>query len=179
MSTSITALSDAPEFYQRDAIYMDAVLRPNRSLSVHGFRIVMLSLAAMSFFSGLAFLAIGAWPVIGFFGLDVILVYLAFKVNFRAGARECETVKVSAAQVAISKTCYRGKVGWWRVSPSFARVIVDELNEYETQVTLSAGGASLPLATCLSPPERVAFAAALKAALEQARDERYPTEVTV
>jgi uncharacterized membrane protein len=46
-------------------------------------------------------------------------------------------------------------------------------------VTLSAGGASLPLATCLSPHERVAFAAALKAALEQARGERYPTEATV
>lgn len=179
MSLSITALSVAPEFDQRDAIYMDAVLRPNRSLSNHGFRIVMLSLAAMSFFSGLAFLSIGAWPVIGFFGLDVILVYLAFKVNFKAGARECETVKVSAAQVAISKTCHRGKIGWWRVSPSFARVIVDEVNEYETQVTLSAGGASLPLATCLSSHERIEFAAALKEALKQARSERYPTEVTV
>jgi uncharacterized membrane protein len=179
MSLSITALSDAPKFDQGDAIYMDAVLRPNRSLSNHGFKIVMLSLAAMSFLAGLGFLSIGAWPVIGFFGLDIVLVYLAFKVNFRAGARECETVKVSAAQVAISKTCYRGKIGWWRVSPSFARVIVDEINDYETRVTLSAGGASLALATCLSPPERVAFAAALKAALEQARDERYPTQVTV
>ena len=179
MSLSITALSDAPEFARCDKIYMDAVLRPNRSLSNHGFKIVMLSLAAMSFLAGLGFLAIGAWPVIGFFGLDIVLVYLAFKVNFRAGARECETVKVSAAQVAISNTCYRGKIGWWRVSPSFARVIVDEINDYETRVTLSAGGASLPLATCLSPSERVAFAAALKAALEQARDERYPTQVTV
>lgn len=179
MSMTIIALDCAPEFDQRDAIYMDAVLKPNRSLSTNGFRVVMLSLAAMSFAAGLVFWSIGAWPVIGFFGLDIVLLYLAFKVNFKAGRRECETIKVSAAQIAISKTCQRGKVGWWRVSPSFARVIIDEVNEYETHVTLAAGGAQLPLATCLSPPERLAFAEALKSALDQARGERYPSEICV
>jgi uncharacterized membrane protein len=174
MTTRITALDHQPEPAD-GKVYMDAELRPNRSLSAQGFRIVMLSMAAMSFVAGLGFLSIGAWPVFGFFGLDVVLVYLAFKLNFRAGARERETIRVTAKEVAISRTCYRGQVGWWHVSPMFARVQVEELNEYEAAVRLTAGGTSVPLATCLSSPERLAFADALKAALDCARNERYPS----
>jgi uncharacterized membrane protein len=124
MTTRITALKTAPR-YDDAPVYMDAELRPNRSLSVHGFRIVMLSMAAMSFVAGLGFLSIGAWPVFGFFGLDVVLVYLAFKLNFKAGERERETIRVTAKDVAISRTCYRGHIGWWHVSPAFARVHVE------------------------------------------------------
>lgn len=173
MTTRITALSHQPD--QDDApVYMDAELRPNRSLSNYGFRSVMLSMAAMSFVAGIGFLSIGAWPVFGFFGLDVILVFLAFKLNFKAGERERETIRVTAKEIAISRTCYRGRIGWWHVSPAFARVQVERLNEYEAAVSLTAGGTSVPLATCLSSPERLAFAEALKSALERARNERYP-----
>jgi uncharacterized membrane protein len=178
MTTRITVLAAEPT-PAAGVVYMDAELRPNRSLSTHGFKIVMLSMAAMSFFAGIGFLSLGAWPVVGFFGLDVLLVYLAFKVNFKSGERERETVRVTAREIAISRTCYRGQTGWWRVSPSFARVEIEQLNEYEAAVRLRAGGTSVPLATCLSPPERLIFADALKAAIENARGERYPTLSTV
>jgi uncharacterized membrane protein len=163
MSATIIALGTKPAPFEGE-VYMDAHLRPNRSLSAHGFKIVMLSMAAMSFVAGVVFLAIGAWPVVGFFGLDVVLVYLAFKVNFKAGARECETIHVTAREVSISRTCYRGHTGWWQVSPAF-----------EASVTLVAGGTSVPIATCLSPQERLVFAKAFQAALDRARGERYPS----
>jgi uncharacterized membrane protein len=172
MTAKIIALQKQPD-PANGVVYMDATLAPNRSLSAYGFRIVMLSMAAMSFVAGLGFWAIGAWPVIGFFGLDVLLIYLAFKVNFVAGARERETVRITANEVAISRTCYRGHTGWWSVSPAFAQVHVEELNEYEANVRISAGGTSVPLATCLSPRERLEFALALKEALRLARSERY------
>jgi uncharacterized membrane protein len=178
MTNKIVALPQKPAPAQ-GVVYMDAELAPNRSLTVNGFKIVMLSMAAMSFLAGLGFLSIGAWPVVGFFGLDVALIYLAFKVNFKSGERERETIRVTASEVAISRTCYRGHVGWWHVSPAFARVHIEQLNDYEATVRLTAGGTSVPLATCLSPPERLLFADALKAALEQARGERYPTAQTV
>lgn len=178
MTTRITALATKPRPVD-GIVYMDAELRPNRSLSANGFKIVMLSMAGMSFFTGLGFLSIGAWPVVGFFGLDVLLIYLAFKINFKSGERERETIHVTAGEIAISRTCYRGQTGWWHVSPTFARVEVEQLNDYEATVRLTAGGTSVPLATCLSPPERLAFADALKAALENARNERYPTPSAV
>jgi uncharacterized membrane protein len=177
MTATIIALPTKPA-PASGIVYMDAELRPNRSLSAHGFRIVMLSMAAMSFFAGIGFLSIGAWPVVGFFGLDVLLIYLAFKVNFKAGERERETLRITAGEVLISRTCYRGFTGWWQVSPAFARVNIEQLNEYEVSVHLTAGGSSVPIATCLSPSERLAFAQALKQALQQARGERYPIETS-
>jgi uncharacterized membrane protein len=174
MSNRIIAL-EHPPILAAGPVYMDAELRPNRSLSGNGFKIVMLSMAAMSFLAGLGFVSIGAWPVIGFFGLDILLIYLAFKLNFKSGAKERETIRVTASEIAISRTCYRGRVGWWRVSPSFARVQVDQPSDYEATIHLTAGGTCVPLATCLSPPERIAFADALKSALDRARAERYQT----
>ena len=51
----------------------------------------MLALGLISLAVGIGFVAIGAWPVFGFFGLDVALVYLAFRLNYR-GARRSGTL---------------------------------------------------------------------------------------
>ena len=63
------------------------VLRPNISLSRQGFTILMVLFAAICLVAGGFFLAIGAWPVFGFFGLDILLLYWAFRVNYRRGRR--------------------------------------------------------------------------------------------
>ena len=67
------------------------VLHPHRSLSPRGFLILMSAIGLVSFVMGMVFLLIGAWPVMGFFGLDVALIYFAFKLNYRSG-RLYETV---------------------------------------------------------------------------------------
>ncbi len=63
-----------------------AIVTPHRSLGTLGFVVVMVAVGLVSFAAGLAFLLMGAWPVFGFFGLDVLLVYLAFRANYRAAA---------------------------------------------------------------------------------------------
>ena len=82
--------------------YMDAALAPNRSLPNIGFVALMGTLVAASFFAGIAFVSMGAWPVIGFFGLDVLLVYLAFRANYR-GARLYETVRLTEDAVEVRR----------------------------------------------------------------------------
>ncbi len=59
-----------------------AHLSPHRSLGPKGFTILLVVMCAVSFAAGMAFLMIGAWPVFGFFGLDVLLLYWAFKINY-------------------------------------------------------------------------------------------------
>ena len=61
-----------------------ALLTPHRSLSPTGFLLFMVVLGGISFTTGIMFLLAGAWPVFGFFGLDVIAVYIAFRANYRA-----------------------------------------------------------------------------------------------
>lgn len=155
-------------------IYMDAELRPNRSLSMTGFQIVMIVMAVASFAVGCLFLSIGAWPVIGFFGLDVLLLWLAFRASYRAGARERERVRVTAARVDVARADAKGRTRWWTASPYFARVEVVEAEDAHPEVSLRAGPDRLPLAICLSPHERLGFARALDAALTSARAERHP-----
>ena len=66
-----------------EQVLFEARLSPHRSLSFTGFTILMLVLAGISLAIGITFLMMGAWPVFGFFGLDVALVWLAFRANYR------------------------------------------------------------------------------------------------
>ena len=60
-------------------------LYPYRSLNKLGFFLLMFVLALFSFIAGIIFMLKGAWPVFGFFGLDVFLVYVFFKLSFKSG----------------------------------------------------------------------------------------------
>src|SRR5512143_1999634 len=93
-----------------------AVLRPHRSLGRIGFMILIVVFGLVSFIAGVAFLLIGAWPVFGFFGLDVLLLYWAFKLNYRYAA-EYEQVTVTPTQLKVRKVSYRGRVREWVLNP--------------------------------------------------------------
>src|SRR5690606_40871520 len=53
-------------------LYFNAVLHPHRSLGPRGFLILMLAVGLVSFSAGVAFAVKGAWPIVGFFGLDAL-----------------------------------------------------------------------------------------------------------
>jgi uncharacterized membrane protein len=150
-------------------VMMDAVLQPNRSLSARVFLILIGVFCALNLALAGAFLAMGAWPVIGFLGLDVVLLYVAFRINYRDG-RASERVQVRPDRLHVTHTDFRGARQDWQVHPAWARVeMTPEV------VVVHAGGSRLPLARCLSPPERADFSVALKAAIERARAYRPST----
>ena len=66
----------------------EITLYPYRSMNKLGFFILMFTLALISFVAGIMFILIGAWPVFCFFGLDVLLIYIFFKLNFRSGKKK-------------------------------------------------------------------------------------------
>src|SRR5262245_1874511 len=85
-----------PQESKGEPAIFSAVITPHRSLGRRGFLILMLVLGGVSFTTGMVFLIAGAWPIFGFCGLDVLLVYWAFRVNFRrAAAYEQVTVTPS------------------------------------------------------------------------------------
>jgi hypothetical protein len=67
-----------------DPKIFSAIITPHRSLGPRGFLIFMLCLGGLSFIAGVIFVSLGAWPVFGFFGLDVLLVYFAFRAKYRS-----------------------------------------------------------------------------------------------
>jgi uncharacterized membrane protein len=150
-----------------------AVLTPNRSLSPKGFLIFMLILGSLSFTIGLYFLSAGAWPIFGFMGLDVLLVYWAFRVNFRS-ARAYEVVTVTPSELTVRKVSYHGSVRQWRLNPVWVQLDRDEHKEFGIErLFLVSHGRRLPIAGFLGAQEKASFALALSGALAQAK--RGPT----
>lgn len=174
MSPTLTRIETAPDL--SGPIFMDAMLRPNRSLTP-GALAVLLTLTAGGIGISMAiFLALGAWPVVGFLGLDAGLIWLAFHLHNRAAKEEWEQVRVTSQAVHVAARSRRRGEEHWVVSPVFARVDVHDPSAHTTRVELAAGRIRLLLGEFLSPPEREAFGAALRTAMAQARKAR-PEEI--
>jgi uncharacterized membrane protein len=150
-----------------------AIITPHRSLGGLGFFILMGVVSVVSFAAGMVFLIMGAWPVFGFFGLDVLLIYWAFRINYRR-ALAYEEVMVTPTELRIRKVSHRGKVAEWTLNPLWVRLDRDTHAEFGIErLFLVSRGRKLPIAGFLSPPEKESFAAALGAALGEAK--RGPT----
>lgn len=151
-----------------DTAFFDAKLSPYRSLPPKGFFWVMAVLSGAGFCGGLAFVLAGAWPVTGFFGLDVALVYLAFRLSYRS-ARQTETVRLTQAALDVERISIRGERRRWRFEPFWLRIVFEETEEGHNRLVLASHGRSLALGTFLSTPERRRLALDLKAALDNWR----------
>ena len=154
---------DGPE----SPVLFDAVLAPNRSLGRTGFIAVMAGVIVVSVGLGTYFLLQGAWPVFGFFGLDIALLYLAFRLSYRSG-RLRETIRVTADEVLVRRIAPNGRTTEWRFNPYWLRVALDEPVEHESQITLTSHGRSLIVGPFLAPEERASLVKALRAALGEA-----------
>jgi uncharacterized membrane protein len=142
---------------------------PHRSLGRTGFAVLMGVLLVGWLATGIIFLRSGAWPVFGFFGLDVLLVYVAFRVNYRA-ARAREEVSVSRTSLDIRKTAPSGKTVAHRFNPFWARFSVSRHEEIGiTGMILEARGQTVPIGGFLNPVDRESFAAAFSRALATAK----------
>lgn len=148
-----------------------AVLTQHRSLSPAGFTILMCIVAGISFLFGMKFLLSGAWPVLGFFGLDVLLIYGAFKLNYRSG-RRFELVDVTRDQVTVTRVHPCGRREIFDFNPFWARVLLREWPDGRTELKLAAQGRELLFGQFLTDDERRDFASALKGALIEARGSR-------
>jgi uncharacterized membrane protein len=150
-------------------IFLDAVLRPHRSLPPRGFLILMAVLGGVSFTAGMVFVLRGAWPVMGFLGLDVALVYLAFRLNYRS-ARRSEHVRLAGDALTIERVGVRGDRRLWTFQPYWARIVFEEKDEDENRLLVTSHGRSLALATFLGAGERRSFAGTLKDAKNRWRE---------
>jgi uncharacterized membrane protein len=154
-----------------------AVLTPHRSLGRTGFIVLMGLIGGISFVAGLVFFMAGAWPVMGFFGLDVLLIYVAFKVSYRSAAAY-EQVTMTPSTLTVRKVSHRGRVAEWTLNPVWVRLQREANEEFGVErLFLVSHGRRLPVATFLGPAEKASFANALSAALGEAR--RGPTRTVL
>jgi uncharacterized membrane protein len=150
-----------------------ALLTPHRSLNRTGFLVLMAFLSVISFTAGVAFLLMGAWPVFGFFGLDVLAIYWAFRINFRR-ARACEEILVTPSELRVRRVNHRGHVAEWVLNPLWVQIDQKAHEEFGIEkLYLVSRGRRLAIASFLVPDEKASFVKALSTALQAAR--RGPT----
>lgn len=153
-------------------IYFDEALRPNASLSRRAFYIVMALVGIFSFAGGLLYLTMGAWPVFGFFGLDMLAIWFAFKVSFRA--------QQQVTYVRVDADCLRlwhqqsGKEDKTADLPTaFVRVELETPTTPHTHLHIAYGNRVFVIGRFLTPADRTKLASRLRTALRQARSQPY------
>lgn len=157
----------APPLETGEGLFFDAEVRPNRSLPNPGFFALMAAISLISFTAGIAFILMGAWPVIGFFGLDVLLVWLAFRFSYRDG-RRVETIQVTPREIRVARRSPFGHLTAFRVPAAFTRVEIVGRGEPDVQARLAHAGKHLIIGSMLAPKEREALAEALHSAVQRA-----------
>jgi uncharacterized membrane protein len=150
-----------PPFFER-------VLMPHRSLPPRGFHALMAVLFCISVAVGIGFVSAGAWPVCGFFGLDVALIWLAFRLSYRS-ARRSETLRLREDTFTVERVDIYGERRTWRFQPFWLRVILEERPDESNRLLLASHGRSLVIADFLGPPMRRELAATLRDALARWR----------
>lgn len=145
-----------------------AVLTPHRSLSNAGFLALMIVMCVSCFGTGVVFLMAGAWPVFGFLALDVLLIYVAFRLNYRA-ARAYETIELTPEALTVTRVDPAGRSRRFEFNPFWVRVLLREWPDGRNDLRLASQGRELSFARFLTDDERRDFADALKGALVTAR----------
>lgn len=159
--------------HDADTPVFSARLTPHRSLSRGGFLALMGFITVVSFAAGMMFLLMGAWPVLGFFCLDVLIIYWAFRLNFRRAAAT-EDIVVTPYEIRIRRVSHRGHVVEWTLNPLWVRIERKEHAEFGIEkLYLVSRGRRLSIGSFLGPDEKASFASALQAALIAAK--RGPT----
>jgi len=166
-------LGDATAPAPLGSLSFERVLSPNRSLPPRGFHLLMVILGLISLAVGVGFVSIGAWPVMGFFGLDVTLVYIAFRFNYRS-ARRSETIRLAGDAFTVERVDVRGERRMWQFQPFWLRVILEERGDEWNRLLIASHGRRLVIGDIVTPAVRRELAAAIREALRRWRDTLNP-----
>lgn len=159
---------DATRFPDEPTLFT-ARLKPHRSLSRSGFIVVMMVLGGVSLTVGSIFLMMGAWPIFGFFGLDVLLVYLAFRASFRS-ARAFEDIHVTPSVLRVRQVSPYGEERDNVSNPRWVRMETERDEDFGmTRLALISRGVPLVIGAFLAPRQREEVAHGLGEALAAAK----------
>jgi len=150
----------------RNSKVWQATLTPHRSLSREGFLAVMGLVVLVNLVVGGMFVLMGAWPIAGFAGLDVLLIWWAFRANF-ADARQLERISITDHELVFDRLRERHPPEQRRFVRRWVKVELEEDRERELigRLLLVSGQTRLPVGDFLAPEERKTLASALKSAL--------------
>jgi uncharacterized membrane protein len=155
-------------------VLFEAQLAPHRSLPPTAFGLLMAAVIAVAFLAGAVSVAFGAWPVTGFCGVELLLFYLLFRLNYRSAAGSSEWIRLTPGRLEIVRHERNRETGRWVLQPYWLSVVLEGgETEGPGAVLLRTHGRSLAIGRFLPPEERLRLKEALAAALARAREQRF------
>jgi len=146
-----------------------AELTPHRSLGRTGFFVLMAFVSVTCFISGMMFLLVGAWPVFFFMMIDALIIWLAFKLNYRA-ARAKERIRVGRHELRVQKIDPAGRMIERVFNPFWTRFEVTRQEDIGiVGMKVTSEGESMSIGTFLNPEDRESFARAFGHALSRVK----------
>ena len=146
-----------------------AELTPYRSLGRKGFIVLMLFIGVTCFVSGMMFLLMGAWPVFLLMIFDAVIIWFAFRLNYRA-AKTKELISVCRDELKIEKYDPRGRVVEHIFNPLWTRFEVSRHDVIGiTEMRLTSPERSLSVGAFLNPDDKESFALAFSSAISRVK----------
>ena len=149
------------------AVHFATSLKPHRSLSAEGFRFVMMGAVAANVVIALPLFVMGAWPVFGFMGLDIFLLWWLFKRSY-FDARRTETLTLTDSDLVVVRIAPDGEREELRLDSYWLKV-----DATEERLVVTSRGNRVVIGRFLGPDERLRVAEQLKAAIAAMRAPRY------
>lgn len=147
-------------------VLYSAELRPHRSATPRTATTIVLLVAVVWAIVIATFVAAGAWPVLPFLGLELLLLLLLFQLNQRAG-NACEAIALTAAALTVRRTDHWGKQSQVSFPPHWLQVNLEPDPTRDNRLELRSHGRSLIIGSFLLPEEREQLAFSLRRALRR------------
>ena len=129
-------------------------LKPYRSLNKIGFITMMVVLSGFSFITGIIFMKKGAWPVFGFFGLDILLVYIFFRLSYKSG-KEFEVINLTKKKLIIKKYKEKKIIKTYILDANWVKIQIQNPLEHSSKLQVSSKNKSIIIGSFLRLDEKI------------------------
>jgi len=146
--------------------YLDIKIYRNQSLTTRGLYILMFFITIPASYLGISFYVLGAWPVLGFMGFEILLIYIAFKILFYKN-KFYEHIILDSEKLNILFKKKNKIIKKIELEPTWVQVKIEKIYENEDTLIVSSHGKKIILANYLIPEERLKLAGKIKSGLRE------------
>lgn len=160
-----------------DRPIFEAVLKPHRSIGRRGMIVaICIMLGGSAIVTSLMY-ELGAFPVMGFNGAEMVLAIWLYTMNMRA-ARASEVIRLSESSLVITRTDPRGRSVSSEYPPYWLSVQLEERPGTLPILVIVGRGVRHVIGADLGEAERRDLAEALRRAFARLRDPRFDNPQT-
>ena len=155
---------------QINGILLEAYLSPSVAIKLSAVRWILSLFGCVCVLVGVTFALIGAQPVLGFMGIEIILLFAAYRFCVR-NSRMAEQIILSRHSLLFRRIDRYGNVSITNLEPLWLRVEIGRAKGVFRHIILASKGRTYNVGVFLTPEEKVVLLNTLQRALRKLRTE--------